>query len=143
MCCPRAYPARFDQGDDGITVIFRDLPEAITCGLDEAEALSMASDALETALSLYLRSGSPPSASEPQPSERLVPVSALASAKLALYEAMREKDVGKAELARRLGCHLPQIDRLLDLCHQSKLHQMECALAALGKCLVVEAEDAA
>lgn len=143
MRYPRAYPARFDQGDDGITVTFRDVPEAITCGFDEAEAMSMASDALETALSLYLRAGAPPSASEPQPGERLVAVSALGSAKLALHEAMREQGVGKAELARRLGRHLPQIDRLLDLCHQSKLEQMERALAALGKRLVVEVKDAA
>lgn len=143
MQFPRAYPARFDPGDDGITVTFRDVPEAITCGFDERDAAAMATDALETALSLYLRSGSPPPASAPQEGERPVPVSALASAKLALHEAMRDQGMGKAELARRLRCHLPQVDRLLDLCHQSKLDQMERALAALGKRLVVDVRDAA
>ena len=36
-------------------------------------------------------------------------------AKTALYEAMREQGVGRAELARRLRWHLPQVDRVLDL----------------------------
>ena len=46
---------------------------------------------------------------------------------------MRAQRVGKAELGRRLNCHLPQIDRLLDLGHDSRLDQLEAALAALGK----------
>ncbi len=56
---------------------------------------------------------------------------------------MRAADVGKAELARRLNCHLPQIDRLLDLAHASRLDQLEQAFAALGKRLEVAIQDAA
>jgi hypothetical protein len=37
-------------------------------------------------------------------------------AKTALYEAMREQGVGRAELARRLRLHLPQVNRVLELC---------------------------
>jgi len=44
-----------------------------------------------------------------------VPLSALGMAKAALYEAMREQVVGRAELARRLRWHLPQVARVLDL----------------------------
>jgi antitoxin HicB len=40
---------------------------------------------------------------------------------------MRAGKIGKAELARRLHCHLPQIDRLLDLNHASRLDQLEAA----------------
>jgi antitoxin HicB len=67
----------------------------------------------------------------------------MSAAKVALYRAMREAGVGKAELARRLGWHLPQVDRVLDLLHASKLEQIELALRALGKRLVVEVKDAA
>ena len=42
-----------------------------------------------------------------------------------------------AELARRLGWHMPQVDRLLDLHHASRLDQAEAALNALGRRLEV------
>jgi antitoxin HicB len=74
---------------------------------------------------------------------RLVALPALTEAKLALYSAMRAGKVGKAELARRLNCHLPQIDRLLDLTHDSRLDQMEAAFRALGKRLDIRISEAA
>jgi antitoxin HicB len=43
-----------------------------------------------------------------------VTLPALTEAKLALYTAMRAARIGKAELARWLNRHLPQVDRLLD-----------------------------
>lgn len=140
-----AYPAIFaPEPEGGFTVTFRDVPEAITWGRTAGEAMSMAVDALETALSIYVddRKDLPrPSAAKRR--ERLVPLSALGMAKAALYTTMREQKVGKAALARRLDCHLPQIDRLLDFCHASKLEPIELALAALGKRLVVDIRDAA
>ena len=51
--------------------------------------------------------------------------------------------MSKAELARRLNCHMPQVDRLLDLRHASRLDQMEAAFRALGKQLSVDVRDAA
>jgi antitoxin HicB len=67
----------------------------------------------------------------------------LATAKVALYEAMRKAGMSKAELARRLGMHGPQVDRLLDLRHASRLDQLERALRLFGKRLVIEVRDAA
>jgi antitoxin HicB len=66
-----------------------------------------------------------------------VPLSALGMAKAALYDAMREQGVGRAELARRLRWHLPQVGRLLDLRHASRMEHVEAALAALGLRLIV------
>jgi antitoxin HicB len=60
-----------------------------------------------------------------------------------LYRAMREAGLRKADLVRRLGWHAPQIDRLLDLNHASRLDQIEAALAILGKRLAVDLADAA
>ena len=50
---------------------------------------------------------------------------------------MRDAKVGKAELARRLDWHLPQVDRLLAMTHGSKLDQLESAFRAMGKRLVI------
>ena len=72
-----------------------------------------------------------------------MPLSALGMAKAALYEAMREEGVGRAELARRLRWHLPQVARVLDLRHASKMEQVETALAALGLRLIVGMERSA
>jgi antitoxin HicB len=63
--------------------------------------------------------------------------SALESAKLGVYQAMTEQGVRKAELARRLGWHMPQVDRLLDLRHASRLDQIEAAARALGRVVEV------
>ena len=133
-----------DPKSDRYTVTFRDVPEAITEGQSLEEALLNAEDALASALSLYISERQAlPLPTPAEPGERLVKLSALGMAKLALYEAMRERGVGRAELARRLGWHLAQINRALDLCHASKMEPIEAALAALGKRLVVAAQDAA
>jgi antitoxin HicB len=48
------YPVTLKRAEDGgFVVTFKDIPEAITQGETEAEALSPARDALETALDFY------------------------------------------------------------------------------------------
>src|ERR1035437_760582 len=49
------YPVTLtpDHADGGFVVTFADIPEAITQGNTEAEALAAAKDALETALDFY------------------------------------------------------------------------------------------
>ena len=136
----RAYPAALIlDPDGGFTVTFRDVPEAITEADTREEALLRAEDALESALALYIAAGEPlPAASEVEANEEMVPLSALGMAKAALYDAMREQSVGRAELARRLRWHLPQVSRVLNLRHASRMEQVEAALAALGLRLIVD-----
>jgi antitoxin HicB len=139
------YPVKLSRDtNDTILVEFPDVPEAHTFGEDEDEALMQAVDALESALSMYIddRRDIP----RPSPVKRrgkFVTVPALTEAKLALYSVMRAQRVGKAELARRLNCHLPQVDRLLDLLHSSRLDQLEAAFRALGKRITIVVEEAA
>src|SRR3972149_1069045 len=66
-----------------------------------------------------------------EPPGRVAVLPPLAAAKIALYEAMRNAGVRKAELARRLRWHMPQVDRVLSLRHGSRLEHLEAALAAL------------
>ena len=56
---------------------------------------------------------------------------------------MRQTGTRKAELARRLKVHAPQIDRLLDLDHDSRLDQIERAARAMGRELHIELRPAA
>ena len=120
------------------------MPEAITEGDTREEALLRAEDALESALAMYIAAKEPlPASSEPEAGEEMVPLSALGMAKTALYEAMREQGVGRAELARRLRWHLLQVNRVLDPRHASRMELVEAALAALGLRLIIDVARAA
>jgi antitoxin HicB len=122
----------------GFVVNFPDVPEALTQGETETEALLHAVDALETALEMYTDAGrDAPRPRKPKRKQKIVRPSVLACLKLAIYRAMKEQGVRKSELARRLGWHMPQVDRLLDLHHASRLDQAEVALTALGRRLEV------
>lgn len=72
--------------------------------------------------------------------QKTVSPSALECANLGVYQAMTEQGIRKAELARRLGWHILQVDRLFDLRHASKFEQIETAAAVLGKGLVLRVE---
>ena len=132
------YPVILTPDEGTVLVTFPDVPEAITFGMDEDEALLHAIDALESALSFYVQARKPlPVASRPKRGQRTVRPSALEGAKLGVYQAMTEQGIKKAELARRLGWHMPQVDRLFDLHHASRLDQIEAAAHVLGRHLEV------
>jgi antitoxin HicB len=138
------YPAKLQRDTNGtVLVSFPDVPEAHTFGDDREEALTRAVDALETAFMGYMEDRQ----AIPRPSTfrrgPYVVLPALTEAKLALYSAMRAGRITKTELSRRLNCHLPQVDRLLDLGHSSRLDQLEAAFRTLGKQLTVQILDAA
>lgn len=133
-----AYPITIDPDDNGTFLVsFVDIPEAHTFADDEAGIMTRATDCLLTALEGYMKDRRP----IPTPSRKLtgraVVVASLSAAKIELYEAMRNAGVRKAELARRLQWHMPQVDRLLSLRHGSRLEHLEAALAALDHRLEV------
>ncbi len=133
------YPVTLTPDDGTVLVTFVDVPEAITFGTDEDEALLNAIDALETGLSFYVDARKPlPVASQPAVDQKTVRPSALECAKLGVYQAMTDQGIKKSELARRLGWHMPQIDRLFDLRHASRLDQIEAAATVLGKQVLVQ-----
>ena len=104
--------------------------------------MARAADAIETAIMGFM------AAREDIPAPRAkgqdyVSLPALSLAKIELYRAMRADGVGKAALAKRLGVALPQVDRLLDLRHASRLDAIERAFAALGRTMEVVVRAAA
>lgn len=127
------YPVTLTKDGSNFLVTFKDIPEAITFGKNEEEALENAIDALETGLSFYVDARKPlPKPSKAKRGQKLISPSALECAKLGVYQAMMDQGIKKAELARRLGWHMPQIDRLFDLKHSSKFDQIEAAATVLG-----------
>ena len=140
-----SYPVDLTPDDnDTLLVTFPGLPPATTFGEDEADALLHARDALtEMFVHCMDERRAIPRPSKPRKGQRVVEVPPLVAAKLALYEAMRAQGVTKAALARRLDYHGPQVDRLLDLHHKSRLEHLTRALATLGKRVVLEIRDAA
>ena len=140
------YPVRLKPDTNGtLLVMFPDVPEAITFGETRADALIRAAEALEAALSLYMDARRDLPRPKATASRKAITVTlpALTEAKLALYELMRSDGVLKAELARRLHCRKSQVDRLLDLNHNSRLDQLEAAFHALSKRMLITIGDAA
>jgi antitoxin HicB len=128
------YPVVLTRDDnDTILVSVPDIPEVHTFGEDEDEALARAVDAIITALDARVADREViPTPSAIASGAPRVQLPALIEAKLVLYQMMRQQHVNKYQLARRLGVHLPQIDRLVDLRHHSRLDQIEAAFGSLG-----------
>lgn len=139
-----AYPCILTPEEGGgFFVRFPDVPGALTCGDDRAEALAMAEDALAVALAGYVQQQRdipiPSSVKEGQEIATLPP---LVAAKLALYMAMRQQGVTKVALATRLGLSESVVRRLVNLDHRSHISQVEKALRAVGRRLTVEDQAA-
>lgn len=128
------YPAKFLPDTGGFVVTFRDIPEAITQGDDEDDALFMAKDALLSSMDFYFDDKrSVPLPSPAQPGERLVPLPASVAAKVLLLNEMLAQGVGPSELARRIATSPQVVNRLIDLKHTTKIDKIEEALEALGR----------
>jgi antitoxin HicB len=128
------FPAVFTSDGAGFVVTFRDIPEAITQGDNEAEALAMARDALITAMDFYFEDQrTVPRPSEAQAGERLIALPASLSAKILLLNEILAQAVIPAELARRMGVKPQEVTRILDLAHATKIDTVAAAVSALGK----------
>jgi antitoxin HicB len=139
------YPVKLTKDDNGtLLVTAPDFPEVGTFGEDETDALVRGADAIATAMKARITAGRAiPSPSTPRRRGRQVEIPALVIAKLELYRTMLQAGLRKADLARKLGVHAPQVDRLLDLDHESRLDQIESAARVMGQELHIELRPAA
>jgi antitoxin HicB len=139
------YGALFERGaKSGIVVSFPDVPEVITQGRDEADARSMAAEALGMVLLTYLEQDR----ALPKPSKRRKELAAITvepeiAAKLAVIEAFKAARITQGELATRLGKDGREVRRILDPNHATKLPALTQALEALGRRLVIGVEEIA
>ena len=130
-----AYPILLEDDDGTVLATSPDFPELTTFGDTREEAMARAVHALEEAMAARIddRKDIP----APSRGDLCVSVPALTAVKVMLYQGMREQGIGKAELARRLGWHMPQVDRVLNLRHRSRLDMLDAALGAIGQRLQV------
>ena len=132
------WPVELEEQKDGsILVRFPDVPEALTEGTTEQDAMTQALDCLIAALGGYVSARR----TVPQPSQLkgciTISLPVLIGAKIALYNAMRGQGVSNTQLARQLSLSEGAVRRLVDLDHRSHIGQIENALKVLGQCLTV------
>lgn len=123
-----------DAKDGGFVVTFVDIPEAITQGDSQQQALEAAKDALESALDFYFedkRAVPPPS--KAKRGQHVVELAASLSAKVLLLNEMVTQNVRPAELARRLNTTPQEVNRLTNVKHTTRIDGIAAALQALGK----------
>jgi antitoxin HicB len=139
------YAARFEPGDEsGVVVSFPDVPEAITQGEDEADAMKQAQEALGLALLTYPRRALPVPRAKAK-GRSLIPIAVApeVAAKIAVLEAFKRSGISKSELGRRIGKDEKEIRRILDPRHRTKLATLTEALRELGQQLVIGVHEAA
>jgi len=134
------YPYTLAPDTNGsLLVQFPDVPEALTVGDCPEEARRNAKEALEAALEIYFDQKRPiPMPSRCRRGSEAITLPALVTAKVLLANEMIIQGIRKTELADRMNMHMPQIDRLLDLRHSSKIETVEAALRKLGRQLDVQ-----
>ena len=140
------YPARFEPAEEGGFVItIPDFGWGVSQGDSETDARDMATALLQTLVQEHIRKGEalPRPGKHRGPQFRTIRLPSLPAVKAEFYTAFRASGLRKAQLARRLGIPRPNVDRLFDLRHQSRLDQIEAAFKALGKEITIEVRDAA
>ncbi len=137
------YPARLEADEVGRLVVhFPDLPEALTDGVDESEALTEAADCLSEALaSRIVDCEAIPAPSPLAPNMHLVSPEPTIALKAALYEALRAAHMTVDDLARRLGVEARDAGRLLSPRARTPLAKLEAALSALGYSIGIEVRE--
>ncbi len=139
------YPYTVALDEHGFwQVRFPDVPQALTEGESEEEAHALAPDALVAALGGLMKAKRDlPAPSDVEQNHPFVVIPVLQSAKIALYLAMREKGMSRVVLAREIGKLESEVQRMLDLDHETRINTLEFALARLGKQIETEVREAA
>lgn len=126
------YPVNIEQDGNSYSVSFPDIPEALTCADTYEEALTEAQDALVTAFEFYFED----ERKVPEPSEitgDFVSVPASVWAKVLVLNTMIDQKITQTELAQRIGTRKQEVQRIINLGHNTKIDTLAKALQAMGK----------
>lgn len=130
------YPARVTREGNEFLVTFPDVPEAITTGATREEALTMAVDALVTAMDFYFEDRrTVPLPSPVKRGQVDIELPASVAAKILLLNELVASGIRNAELARRMRTTAQEVTRLTNLHHPTKIDTVARALNALGRTL--------
>ena len=129
------YPCALrEEASGGFQVTFPDVSGANTSGVNRAEALEMAEDALVAALGAHYRVRKTIPLPTPV-ADGLEPVALnpVADSKVSLHATIREHDVTHAELAARLGMTDAEIRNLLNPDEYSPISAIEDAINVVAR----------
>ncbi|WP_435952720.1 hypothetical protein [Dryocola sp. BD626] len=129
------YPASvsFDEDTGQYEIAYRDFNNLHSVALTEDDIELEARDGITAFIGDLIDSRIPiPEPSSAQEGEIVIHLPILTCMKAALHNAMISTGTRKADLARKLNQKGPQIDRLLDVSHASKVETLEQALYLLG-----------
>ena len=139
------YPADFTpEPEGGFSVTFPDIPEAITYGETMQEAVKMAEEALVAAFEFYVEDRRRlPFPTKPKAGQRLVVPPLQLALKMAIHQGLLARNERPVDLARLLEVDYREVQRILNLRHNTKLGTLEKALRALGLHATFHIMDAA
>lgn len=132
-----SYPVDIKEEGEKFVLTFEDFPQMKVKADTYEKVLEKGRKSLIKLLSEIIRNKQQLPVVSPPEGKKVITLPALVALKLILYREMTMQGVNKASLARRLKWHGPQIDRLLDLYHQSRMDQLEAAFNAFGKKVTV------
>jgi antitoxin HicB len=141
----QSYPVKLTKDENGTIIAqYPDVPEAMTVGADETNAIDWAQDALVVALTGYIeeRRDIPPP-SKPKKGHKTAHLPPQIAMKLSIYQGMRDQGITQARLGECIGVDGRQVRRILDLDHNTSLSQLVRALKCLGKELIIDIRNAA
>ena len=135
---PPAWPVDLVSAKEGGFIVnFPDLPNGWSQGETREEALTQAIDLLDEMILGRMAQNEDVPRPSPARGRPVVALPVLTAAKFEAYRAMLAAGLNKRQLAERLGWQPSQVKRLFDGRHASRLDQIETALNALGRRLVV------
>ena len=133
-----AYPAQIKPQAGSFVVTLPDIP-GVTA---RAGSRRLAIDAARAALVAALQNRAREHLDMPRPTtgpvRDLIELPLLIAAKVALYQTMRDRNVTNVVLAERMHVVEGTVRRLVDLGHRSHIEQVEAALHALRKRVIVD-----
>lgn len=139
----RWFEVKLDMDDnDTFMVTAPAFPEVTTFGADQEDALRNGLTAIEEAIAGRISDGDkvPVPLSDTTGKGWFVQLPILIFLKTALYMISKDNGMTRAEIARRMGVHREQVDRLFRLDHNSRMDQIEAAFKAIEVPLTVEVE---
>lgn len=135
-----AYAIELTPDDNGtVMVTAPDFPEVVTFGDTEAEAIEHASDAIVEAIAARMVDNE--DIPVPTPANVAAVIPSRVAMKVLVYNAMRRHNITKYRLMKMLDAHQPQVDRLLDVRHNTNLDMMDRAMSALDETFVIAARE--
>jgi len=137
------YRVKLTPDDNGTFLVTApDFPDVITFGDTREEALHYAVGAFREMIAGRIHYKEPiPEPFKIRAKDDFIILPLQTEMKVRLYQSLNESGIKKSDLARKLGLHRQEIDRLFDFKQSTSIGKLESAFAALGKQLKIEVAD--